>query len=223
MISSRAYSTSAGGLPLGGPLALLLLALAIMILPAWAEALQYDRAAIADGELWRLVTWHFAHWSWDHLLWDAAAFAGLTFCACRLRLRLRHYATCLAAAALLISATTWVMQPGFTHCRGLSGLDAALFGLVIGSMALQSWREHRPGHVALMVGAMLLLLAKCLFELTFGTTLFVDSTAAQMVPMPLAHLVGALTGLGFSLLSVARGHLIPLNAGRGISRQCPGT
>ena len=52
------------------------LALAVAALNL-AGALQYDRGAIAAGQVWRIITGHFTHWSADHLSWDVAVFAVL--------------------------------------------------------------------------------------------------------------------------------------------------
>ena len=39
--------------------------------------LQYDRAALATGEWWRLVTGHLVHLGWDHLALNVAGLIGL--------------------------------------------------------------------------------------------------------------------------------------------------
>ena len=51
-------------------LILMLPALIIPMIPGMSELLQYDRLAIADGEVWRLMTQHWCHWSMDHLFFD---------------------------------------------------------------------------------------------------------------------------------------------------------
>lgn len=44
------------------------------VFAAAGELLQYDRQAIADGQLWRVVTGHLVHIGLEHLAWDAAVF-----------------------------------------------------------------------------------------------------------------------------------------------------
>ena len=59
------------------PYASLLLAAAavvIHVLPRAATRPQYDRAAIAAGELWRILSGHWTHVSADHLFWNVLAF-----------------------------------------------------------------------------------------------------------------------------------------------------
>ncbi len=41
------------------------------------SSLQYDRTAIASGELWRIITGHWVHWSFDHFLWCVITFVTL--------------------------------------------------------------------------------------------------------------------------------------------------
>ena len=57
--------------------ALGLAACAVHWVPGADAALQYSRAALAQGEIWRTVTGHWTHWSFELLFWDVAAFIGL--------------------------------------------------------------------------------------------------------------------------------------------------
>ena len=50
---------------------LVVAAVVVHVLPGAAGALQYDRTALARGEVWRLFTAHLAHFSGNHLAWDA--------------------------------------------------------------------------------------------------------------------------------------------------------
>jgi len=62
------------------PCASLFLAATAAVVFSWpglAAHLQYDRAAIAAGEVWRLASGHWTHYSLDHVVWDALAFATL--------------------------------------------------------------------------------------------------------------------------------------------------
>ena len=53
---------------------LALAAVAVQLIPGWAAAWQYERAAIAAGQWWRMLTGHLTHWNMDHLLWDVLMF-----------------------------------------------------------------------------------------------------------------------------------------------------
>ena len=115
-------------------------AIAVHLLPSTAAWLQYDRAALGRGELWRIFTAHLTHFGANHLLWDLGVL--LTFGAvCEGRSR-AQCATALGVAAVAISAALWLWQPQFAIYRGLSGLDCALVGLLAGSL-LRSGKVSR--------------------------------------------------------------------------------
>ncbi|MGH7955788.1 MAG: rhombosortase [Opitutaceae bacterium] len=175
-------------------LVLAAIAIGVHLLPPAATAtLQFERTALAAGEWWRLVTGHLTHFDTNHLAWDVGALIVLgTICESASRVRT---ALALGVASLTISATVWMFQPQFETYRGLSGLDSALFGL-FASTLIQQWRRE-----SVIVGAVALLgvLAKSVFEITTGTTAF--ASGVGYAPVPLAHLVGMLSGI-----TVAIGH-----------------
>lgn len=177
-------------------LALFLFVLALVpgvfsCVPGWIE---YDRVAIAQGQLWRLFSGHWAHFNLDHLAWDGAVFLALGI-ACERNSRAR-FLVCVSASALLISAAVWFFLPGLRVYRGLSGIDSALFALLVMDVLREKWQQKEWAWTA--AGAFLgaAFFAKIIFEMGTGTTFFVDSTAAGMVPVPLAHLAGLVIGIG---------------------------
>lgn len=170
-----------------------LLAVAAVVIhllpPAVAAALEFDRTAVAAGELWRLATAHLTHFDADHLVWDVAVLVALGW-SCERRSRGVTALTLLAAAGA-ISVAVWAWQPQFARYRGLSGLDCTLFALHAGALL------GRPETAARVSGglALLALGGKCLVELATGTTVFAEG--AGYAPVPLAHLLGgAIGGLG---------------------------
>jgi hypothetical protein len=79
--------------------------------------------------------------------------------------------------------------------RGLSGIDSALFALLAVRVGRQSLSEKdwlKLSIAGIIAGG---FAAKVGFEFVTGATLFVDSTAAGMTPVPLAHVVGGLVGI----------------------------
>jgi rhomboid family GlyGly-CTERM serine protease len=166
------------------------------LLPSAAAWLQFDRTALAGGELWRLLTGHLVHFGGNHLAWDVAVFVALGF-ACERQSRTRCVLA-LAFAAATITPAVWLVQPQFTLYRGLSGLDCALFGLLAASLL----RYRRPFATALGLIALAGFAAKCLFELTTAQTVFAAGTG--YAPVPLAHLVGLLAGCAIAFIPVSR-------------------
>lgn len=179
------------------PLALGAFAALIACSPAATAALELSRAAIAHGQLWRLLTGHFTHYTPAHLFWDTLTFLILgTMVAQRSTAR---FWACTFASALAISATV-LLLPVQTY-RGLSGIDSALFTCAATLLAREGLRERRPATLAIAALALSAFLSKTLFELLTGKLLFVQDLAG-MQPLALAHIVGAAVGFLTTLLDV---------------------
>ena len=164
----------------------------IFLWPGLGVQVEYDRAAIGGGEVWRALAGHWAHYSLDHLFWDVLAFAALGV-ACERRGRPRFLA-CVIASALAISASVWLLLPEIQIYRGLSGIDSALFTLLI----CDTWREGRDrGQRGIQAAALACLgafLAKVEFEMVTGRNVFVTEMDTAAVGVPLAHIAGAACG-----------------------------
>lgn len=154
--------------------------------------LQYDRAAIAAGQVWRLITCHWMHWSFEHFLWCAVVFIATgsiceTLCPKGFRL------TVLLAAAV-IPLVLFCDAPDMRFYRGLSGICTALFCFA----AIWLLRLHNDGWnrtMALVASVgLLLFFGKILFEYLCGRTLFVDG-GNLFVPVPEVHLAGGIIGI----------------------------
>jgi rhomboid family GlyGly-CTERM serine protease len=188
------------------PYASLLLALAavlIYVVPGTARWFEYDRAMLAQGQAWRVVSCHWAHFTSQHLLWDVVVFFGLAaFCERRSRTALL---AAIALAAVVIPAAVWCWQPELLTYRGLSGIDSAVFALLGVGILSDSLRERRWRGAAVVGLAAAGFIGKIIFEMLVGGTVFVESSAA-FVPVPLAHLVGAACGavIGLAALQVER-------------------
>jgi rhomboid family GlyGly-CTERM serine protease len=174
-------------------LLLVMLAMALFALPGASACLQYDRTAIASGEVWRTVTGHLVHWSGDQLVWDGLALGFLGW-LCE-RDGVAAFLRCVVLSAVLISLTLWFAAPWITTYRGLSGIDSALFALVAVRLGREAWLDRqwlKLMLVGLVAGGFVL---KLVYEFASGATLFVDSSTGGMTPVPLAHVVGGLVGL----------------------------
>ena len=179
------------------------------VFPSLAARLQYDRGAIAAGEVWRLVSGHWAHYSLDHFAWDFLAFNFLGL-ACERISRVR-FLICVSASALVISLTVWLWLPDMSAYRGLSGVDSALFALLIAELWSEGRRSREPAQVAITMACLGAFLSKIAFEVITGRTVFVNSQEAGIVGVPLAHVIGAAMGLfvGLALRDASAGPNIP--------------
>lgn len=190
---------TAGHLPYAS-LALATIALVIAALPCLGTWLQYDRLAIAAGECWRLWSGHWTHVSGEHLFWDVLMFVVLgSLC------ELEHRGRCIASvigATILIPVVLWFGMPGLSIYRGLSGIDSALFVLLATTHWRREYQAHHWGWVMVLSAVCVLFGAKVVYEAMTGSALFVNDLG--MTPVPLAHLIGALVGLGVGLLAHQR-------------------
>jgi len=151
------------------------------------------------GPAWRIITCHFTHFTYEQLAWDALVFLVLGL-ACARHNREAFQAT-LLASILLVPIAVLSFAPEVTTYRGLSGIDSALFALLL----TIEWR--RSALVALCAAAFAM---KLLFEMTTGATIFVRGAA--FAPVPVAHLAGAVVGVAVGILVAYRTHHIRVEA-----------
>jgi rhomboid family GlyGly-CTERM serine protease len=157
-------------------------------MPVLGTFLIYDRAAIAQGEFWRLVTGNFVHLSNTHLTFNLAAFliAG-TIIETR---GYRFFPLLCLSAALLIGIIIFEVEPAMCFYAGLSGIVTAavtylcLHGLTEKGM----WRWL----CAVMLAG---VTAKIGIELMFGKSFLLTVSTEGFVPAPLSHLIGSVTAI----------------------------
>ncbi|KQP37002.1 rhombosortase [Pseudorhodoferax sp. Leaf274] len=104
---------------------------ALQALPdAWQQALRYERAAVLQGELWRLWTGHLVHLGWVHWALNALGLLVYALLADRppapLTL-LRQWFVLATGISLLFVA----LVPTLAHYVGLSGVLYGLFLLAL--------------------------------------------------------------------------------------------
>jgi len=180
-------------IPLQVPLATLLVCSAAGVVfaqPQLQALLIYDRAAIDGGEIWRLVTGNLVHFSPSHFLYDVVPLfvAGAVI---EMRGSRRFAILCLASAAT-IGATVYVGSPELSVFGGLSGVVMAAFTYLCLDGLNESGAWRRLCQVALI-----LLVVKMSIEMTLGWSLesFAESESPSFVPVPSAHIAGAVTAL----------------------------
>ena len=166
-------------------ISLTLLTLAAALLAGSSLELQRGGAA------WRIATCHFTHFTFEQLVWDALVFLTLGF-ACARRNGGAFQAT-LLASIVVVPIAVLAFAPEVTTYRGLSGIDSALFALLL------TLESRRNGLVALCAAGFAL---KLIFEMTTGATVFVSGAA--FAPVPVAHVAGAVIGLTIGILVTTR-------------------
>jgi len=145
--------------------------------------LRYDRAALAHGELWRLVSAHFVHLNFHHALLNCAGLI-LMWALFARDYSPRRWLPIVAAALAAIDAGLWVFDSTVLWYVGSSG---ALHGVMAaGTVAHLERRERDGGLLAVF------LLGKLAFEHWVGPLPLSGSDPVVVD----AHLYGVLGGLG---------------------------
>jgi rhomboid family GlyGly-CTERM serine protease len=175
--------------PLGHGHAWLIGALiSIMVLLALAAErtrllLRYERSAVLNGEVWRLISGHFVHGNTRHLLLNLAG-TGLVAL-----LFGRDYSALQWLWILLTSMLT--IAVGFVFYESQLQWYVGFSGALHGAMAagVMAWWRYENRHLTLIATALLLL--KLFLEQTHGPLPF----SGDMQVIVAAHLYGAIGGL----------------------------
>ena len=161
-------------------------------LPGAGPALEYDRARVAAGEVWRLATAQLVHWTPRMALADLGMILVLGAWL-ESQGRRRAVALALALAAVLTLAGVVLVLPHLLRYRGSSGPASALFVLTALEIAR---RPSRRGARGLALLSLVLFAVKVIWETITGQALFAGGLPVGVDVVPLAHLLGALAGAG---------------------------
>lgn len=159
--------------------------------PAATNLLRYDRADIAAGQWWRLVTAHIAHLGLHHAVLNALGLVFLWALFAR-EWRPRQWAVIIAVVIVAIDSGLWLRDPQIVWYVGASG---ALHGMMAAGVLSYMRRRDPLGWIMAA-----LLAAKIGFEQLHGPLPF----AGRGVPVVVAaHLYGALGGLLAAVLLIS--------------------
>ena len=152
------------------------------------EALCYERQALAQGQLWRLLSAHWVHLNLRHALLNGAGLTLLWILMAR-EFPPRRWIGILLGSALAIDAGLWFLRPAVEWYMGASGV-------LHGALAAGAAALYRRGE-GLGAALLLLLVVKLIYEQHSGASVFVG----DLPLVPDAHLFGALGGLTGALIS----------------------
>ena len=154
--------------------------------------LQYERAAIAKGEAWRLLTSHLVHLGFVHAALNAAGLALLWALFFR-QYSVRQWLMVGLASVIAIDAGLWLFDSDVEWYVGLSGV---LHGVMAAGTAGRLRNGERDGWPFAAV-----LLAKLAYEQLAGAMPLSAGVGTVIVN---AHLYGAIGGLVAALLQPRR-------------------
>ena len=160
------------------------------------ELLRYERAALADFELWRLATAHLVHLSFGHTALNVTALAIIALLLDSV-LDSLDWIVAASISALAIDLGLYTFAPEVAWYVGLSGVLHGI--LAAGALALAAARIH--------LGAIILVLvvAKIAWEQWAGPLPFSELTSGGPVVTD-AHLYGGVGGaIAFAALYGIRG------------------
>lgn len=159
------------------------------------DALRYDRAAVLDGEGWRLVTGHLVHADAAHLGWNllGVLVVGILFA--------RNYS--LPQWLVILTASTTAADLGFLFLEPTLARYVGFSGVLHGCMAagLVAWLRAPRDAVTWIVTA--LFAGKLGWEHVVGPLPFTSASLSLPV-LHEAHTYGAVGGLAAGLAIAMR-------------------
>jgi rhomboid family GlyGly-CTERM serine protease len=159
-------------------------------------ALRYERAAVLQGQWWRLATGHLVHPDARHLAWNVFGILLVWWLFAR-EYRLREWGVVLLVSTAALAAGFLALEPQLDWYVGFSGV-------LHGAMAagLVAWlRTARDPLTALVA---VLFAAKLGWEHVHGALPFTSATLSLPV-IHQAHTYGAIGGLAAALLINRKG------------------
>ena len=161
---------------------------AVLLLPELAgeagrEALRYDRAGLAAGQWWRLLTAHLVHLDFDHAALNSLGLV-LMWALFARDYRPAQWLTIVLGAIAAIDAGLWFRDSTVAWYVGSSG---ALHGVMSAGTLAHLRRRDLDGWILA-----LFIVVKLTYEQSVGALPFTDSHAGVVVD---AHLYGTLGGL----------------------------
>jgi rhomboid family GlyGly-CTERM serine protease len=191
-VSRRGFFSPRG---IGGPLLLLLLCALVQLSSVYfSQWPLYDRAAIAGGQFWRLLSGHLLHSNGAHLLLNIGGLIALWLLHGQ-HYRAAGYLGLTSILALLIGSGLWLW---FAEVEEYCGLSGVLHGLFAWGACHDLKRRWQSGA---------LLLAGCYLKITWELLAGPSAATAALIEAEVAvssHLLGAVAGTAIGLLGLLR-------------------
>ncbi|MGW8369101.1 MAG: rhombosortase [Gammaproteobacteria bacterium] len=156
-------------------------------------AARYERAGLAEGELWRLFSAHLVHLGPSHMLMNVLALAVLAYVLAP-RLTALDWVGTAIVAALTIDAGLYWLSPAVAWYVGLSGVLHGFWA----SGCVYAWLRLQPEALPLTA----LIVVKLAWESLAGPVPLTGAIAGGPV-VAAAHLYGAVGGVLWSLSASA--------------------
>jgi rhomboid family GlyGly-CTERM serine protease len=173
------------------PLLLIVLTFVVELLGDWGRAqLSFDRAAIFNGQWWRLLTGNLAHLGWYHWFLNALGLLVLVL-LCPEHLPARIWLRRLLLLGLGMTAGLLLFVPDLSNYVGMSGVIHGLF--VLGLVP-----QVRRGDL-IALGCLLYLVGKIGWELYAGAPVSDELAIGGRVVVE-SHLSGVVSAVIYGLV-----------------------
>jgi rhomboid family GlyGly-CTERM serine protease len=172
------------------PIVVSVLLLGLFLLPeAWLFQLTYERAEIAQGHWWRLMSGQFIHLSWGHLGLNIAGIWVMYLLYAEHAPGWRYYAV-VALLAIGSNVGMYLFAAEITHYVGFSGV---LYGMFAWGAVLDIYRRVKLGWL-LLIG----IVVKVTWEYLVGPVA-VGAASADLLAVAV-HFYGVLAGVIIGLV-----------------------
>ncbi|GEK08973.1 rhombosortase [Pseudoalteromonas sp. McH1-7] len=171
------------------PLSLAILSTVLMLFNL-GYYLDFDRTAIANGEVWRLLTGQFTHSNWYHLLLNILGIVFIWLLHAEYT-TIKKYWVNVGLLGAFTGLMIWLFAPNIVVYTGLSGL---LHGLIVWGALEDIKRKLTTGYL-LLIGVW----AKVLWEQYAGASADVAMLIDSRVAIE-AHLFGAIGGVLLAII-----------------------
>lgn len=157
-------------------------------LPSLQPLLVWDRQAIINGELWRILTGNITHTNWVHLAMNAAAFVIISFIF-RIHYHAKGYSLLIFIISVVIGLCLFA-----TSITWYAGFSGVLHGIFAWGCIRDIQSKTKGGWLLFVV-----LMIKIGWEQYFGGSISSEELIGVRVATE-AHLIGAITGIISALI-----------------------
>lgn len=163
--------------------------------------LRYERIAIINGAIWRVVTGQLVHWNWSHLIMNLAALALILVINNNIKLKI-NWSRITFICLISVGLGLFIFNPEVAWYVGLSGLIHGWFaaGIII---------LFQQGHNK-TIWLLLILIIKLIYE-KWQMPLTGSLISTDVIIISAAHWYGALSGLVIGLFESQLKKLTAIN------------
>ena len=181
------------------PMFPVIVSITLFYLPSLADALQFDREKIFSYKIYLFFTCHFTHWNFRHMLIDTFIFLALSylciFFSFKNKYTVMQYFTHLLIPSILIAIAVLVFNPEIKFYRGLSGIDWALYFVLMVQLYFAAHWLWKTGAIMMFF----LFLFMMIHQFMSKHSIFVPDMGEGIVTLPSAHIAGAVSGIASML------------------------